>query len=295
MGNLKFGLNTPSALYFGTSAATKAYFGTTEVFSGGSIDYSKEYLTFEILTGGTINWYVNSSDASKSKTISYSKNNGAWTAIASTTGSGVSFNVDAGDIVRFKGDTAGTGDGVIDSGAYSSFKNSTAYFNVYGNLLSIANSTGYTSGVTLSNSFKSLFITTNVVSAEHLIVPSAITVDFELRSMFNGCTYLTMAPELPATSLTYSCYNSMFSGCTSLTTAPVLPAPSVPQYGYYQMFFGCAQLNYVKCLATSLTGQPNNWLRNVSSTGTFVKDPNMTSWTTGPNGIPAGWTVLDAS
>lgn len=31
------------------------------------------------------------------------------------------------------------------------------------------------------------------------------------------------------------------------------------------------------------------------STGTFVKNPNMTSWTTGVNGIPRGWTVVNNS
>lgn len=297
MGNLKFGTNTPLALYMGASGATKAYYGTTEVFPGGTpIDYSKEYLTFEVLTGGTICWHLNSGTASKSKTISYSKNGGEWTALASTTGDGISFNVDAGDVVRFKGDTAGTGDGVNDSGNYSSFKKSTAYFNVYGNLLSIANSTGYTSGATLTNSFKSLFTTTNVVSAEHLIIPSALTVAFEVRSLFNGCTSLTMAPELPATSLTMACYNSMFSGCTSLYVAPILPALSVPAYAYYTMFDGCSSLNYIKCLATDIKSDAtSSWVRRVSSTGTFTKDPNMSSWKTGVDGIPNGWTVIDAT
>ena len=31
------------------------------------------------------------------------------------------------------------------------------------------------------------------------------------------------------------------------------------------------------------------------STGTFVKNPNMASWTTGTSGIPTGWTVIDNS
>ena len=36
--------------------------------------------------------------------------------------------------------------------------------------------------------------------------------------MFNGCTSLTKAPELPATTLATSCYNEMFynSGVTSV-------------------------------------------------------------------------------
>jgi hypothetical protein len=39
-------------------------------------------------------------------------------------------------------------------------------------------------------------------------------------NMFSGCTSLTTAPELPATTLAYACYQQMFVGCTSLTEAP---------------------------------------------------------------------------
>lgn len=37
--------------------------------------------------------------------------------------------------------------------------------------------------------------------------------------MFNGCTSLTTAPSLPATTLANSCYGSMFYGCTSIKLA----------------------------------------------------------------------------
>ena len=34
--------------------------------------------------------------------------------------------------------------------------------------------------------------------------------------MFYGCTALTKAPALPATTLAYSCYSGMFYGCTKI-------------------------------------------------------------------------------
>ena len=43
--------------------------------------------------------------------------------------------------------------------------------------------------------------------------------------MFYGCTSLTSAPELKATTLKTDCYNGMFSGCTKLSTVTML-APS---------------------------------------------------------------------
>ena len=62
------------------------------------------------------------------------------------------------------------------------------------------------------------------------------------------------------------------------------------------MFYNCTRLNYIKCLATdiSATNCTQGWVSGVASTGTFVKNPNMTSWTTGVDGIPSGWTVQDA-
>ncbi len=38
----------------------------------------------------------------------------------------------------------------------------------------------------------------------------------------------------------------------------------------------------------------NEWVNGVAATGTFVKNPSMSEWTTGISGIPSGWTVQDA-
>jgi hypothetical protein len=113
--------------------------------------------------------------------------------------------------------------------------------------------------------------------------------------MFYGCTSLTTAPELPATTLASGCYHSMFWGCTRLTQAPELPATTLATYCYRYMFYRCSNLNYIKMLATdiSATNCLTNWVGNVSSTGTFVKNPAMTSLPTGADGIPSGWTVVD--
>ena len=112
--------------------------------------------------------------------------------------------------------------------------------------------------------------------------------------MFYGCTSLTTAPELPATTLAQACYQSMFYGCTSLTTAPELPAQTLVQNCYRQMFYNCTSLNYIKCLATdiSATDCTLNWVYNVAPTGDFVKDPSMNSWLIdNVNGVPIGWTL----
>ena len=62
-------------------------------------------------------------------------------------------------------------------------------------------------------------------------------------SLFNGCSVLTSAPELPATKLAGNCYASMFKGCTNLETAPELPATYLAGYCYFYMFADCKNLN----------------------------------------------------
>jgi hypothetical protein len=112
--------------------------------------------------------------------------------------------------------------------------------------------------------------------------------------MFYQCTSLTKAPELPATSLAFGCYEYMFYQCTSLTKAPTLPAETLVSGCYFLMFNGCSSLNYIKCLATEMYfNSCVNWVEGVSSSGTFVKNPTMTSWARGISGIPKNWTVQD--
>ena len=61
-------------------------------------------------------------------------------------------------------------------------------------------------------------------------------------SLFNGCTSLLSAPELPATTLALYCYMSMFKGCSALTSAPELPATTLADACYDSMFEGCSAL-----------------------------------------------------
>ena len=65
---------------------------------------------------------------------------------------------------------------------------------------------------------------------------------FAFYYLFKGCTSLTKAPELPATTLYDGCYIGMFSGCTSLIKAPALPATTLAPSCYGGMFYGCTSL-----------------------------------------------------
>lgn len=232
----------------------------------GIIDYSTQYLTFESQIDN--NAIYLKADDTPNVTISASTDNGStWTAYTSSTvGNGTTIaTLNAGDKVLIKG----------TNGTYLHYRfNSSGQFEIYGNIMSLLYGDNFSGQTALTNNY--LFL-----------------------SLFSGCTGLTSAENLimPATTLTTACYQYMFWGCTSLTTAPELPATTLANSCYSNMFRGCTSLNYIKCLATDISAYDCTyyWVLSVSSSGTFVKAASMNDWTTGVNGIPSGWTVIDNS
>ena len=66
----------------------------------------------------------------------------------------------------------------------------------------------------------------------------------------NLLDYNTVSSGGHPTMATY-CYNAMFHGCSSLTTAPALPATTLADYCYRYMFYGCTKIK----LSTTQTGE----------------------------------------
>lgn len=92
---------------------------------------------------------------------------------------------------------------------------------------------------------------TSLVQAPEL--PMTNTIAGCYCCMFQGCTSLTSFSDLPATILSDSCYHSMFYGCTSLTQAPKLHATTAATYCYSYMFQNCTNLTRApELLATTL-------------------------------------------
>lgn len=114
-------------------------------------------------------------------------------------------------------------------------------------------------------------------------LPATTISNYCYRNMFEGCSSLVDAPKiLPATAVTNYCYSNMFNGCSSLEIAPELPAPNPSASRCYQyMFSGCSNLKYIKCLlnvpVSSGNGPLYNWVQGVQSlsTSTFVKHPDI--------------------
>lgn len=154
-----------------------------------------------------------------------------------------------------------------------------------------------------------------VINGEHKLCGNCLSLIFgdNIRYDLTGYTnclrdlffqnkgLLSVEPHfLPATTLAPFCYMYMFYGCTSLTTAPELPATTLVSNCYRYMFYSCTKLNYIKMLATDISesGCLYHWVSSVASSGTFVKNPAMTTLPTATQfnnyvGIPSGWTVVN--
>lgn len=301
--------NNDITLKVGSADVSAAYLGSVLVYSGGTPhDYSQDYFTIvSEADNNTITLkntgYTSNDDYSKfqSVKISASTDNGqTWSGYSTTTAGTKTITLgtlNTGDEILLKGENNKMSNG---SDVCHYFE-TTGNFKIQGNIMSLLYGDNFINNsslpnVTSSNTartacFGSIFRNSKVTTAENLILPATEAKHRCYYHMFQGCTNLTTAPVLPATTLARECYQNMFRGCTSLTTAPELPAETLTQNCYANMFQGCTSLNYIKCLATSITGT-NYWTSNVASSGTFVKDANAT-WTTGVNGIPNNWSVVN--
>lgn len=223
-------------------------------FNRPPIDYSQIPFTIDVLSDGSLTWRMPSG-------ASYSKNGGEWTNIDNAN---LSISVNQGDQLQFKGTTSGFGS---SNSLATNFQ-----FNVCGNIMSWIYGDNFVNKTTLPNSFfQMLNGNSGLISAENLILPATTLCNQAYGRMFENCTNLIKAPELPAETLTFGCYLYLFKGCT--------------------------KLSYIKCLATNISESmcTEQWTSGVANSGTFIKNPSMSSWTTGVDGIPSGWTIQDAS
>jgi hypothetical protein len=236
-------------------------------------------------------------------------------------------HLNVGDKVQFYGNGTKTQmyGNQQSTGALVKLAGGSAKVKAYGNIMSLVDETGFaTTTLPLQErAFYSLFKDNkNLIDASDLLLPATtlapncyermfvicdnLTAAPALpattlaegcyNAMFEGCTSLATAPALPAKTLASNCYDYMFKGCTSLTTAPALPATTLADRCYDSMINGCTNLSSVTCLATDISALDctDNWLSGVAATGTFTKASSMTSWASGADGIPEGWTVEDA-
>ena len=160
-------------------------------------------------------------------------------------------------------------DGATTLSSATSGSDNVLYLRGTGNTKITGNSTDYRwviTGTDISciGSIENLLDYATVQSGAH---PTMATYCY--RSMFHGCTGLTQAPELPATTLENYCYINMFYNCTGLTQAPALPATTLKTSCYQSMFYGCTKIK----LSSTQTGEYTVAYRiPTTGTGTTATD-----------------------
>lgn len=324
---ITFSDNIARKPYLGSTEIAEVWLGNVLIYPEDTVDYSTQYLTFEVVEGGTINFVA--TDESVSKTISYSLDNGkTWTDLTSSTSyQSMGGTLSAGDKVLVKGRNNTYASN--DRSFYNHFA-STAKVNVYGNIMSLISGDNFVNNKTLTgiNTFYRLFSdNSKLLSAKNLILPATTLTSFCYYSMFWNCANFKTAPQLPAMTLAegcyyqmfldctnlvnissilpaitlaQSCYSGMFDGCTSLTTAPELPATRLANSCYQSMFRGCTSLTTAPELpATTLANscysnmfQDCEKLNYIKAMFTTTPGTNTTYWV---NGVSATGTFVKNS
>ena len=191
-----------------------------------------------------------------------------WELMGNTSTTAITATIPANGKVYLKATTNSWG-GITSNVIVSNRITTNRNCNVGGNIMSLLYGDNFVGQTTLSNSndyaFSGLFNENyNLINATNLSLTPRVLSKNCYSGMFEKCSALTTAPELPATSLTYACYYHLFNNCRRIKKI----------------------ITYAQILATqSVTG----WLYNVSATGDFYNLGGAT-YTSGADGIPAGWT-----
>ena len=198
------------------------------------VDYITKPLTFKaIKDGSTVKLTKNGSPSGSFQTSRDGGN--TWTDY--TINTAITLNI--GDEVSFRAKSDRTS--AQDYNVYFYFR-MTGKIEAWHNVMSMLRTNDFaTYNTVVEYAFSRLFKgCTSLTKAPAL--PATTLAGSCYSSMFKGCTSLTKAPRLPATTIASSCYHSMFQGCTSLKEAPELPATTLNDFCYYQMFDGCRNL-----------------------------------------------------
>ena len=274
----KTGLTVKSTISAWTSAG--------DAISGTASLESIPYVTFSATSEQVFTMKVPTGTDTSIGPFEYSVGGGEWTTVTSE--AEVTFGGDNGDLQLRGQSEVGTAavvtrtygsdyTSITISSSTISFTNSSVSVAASGDIRTLVDYKNYKTVSTANARFKSLFKgCTALTSAPDL--PATTLVEECYSGMFSGCTSLTEAPDLPATELAEQCYYGMFNGCTALTTAPTkLPATELAEKCYYNMFKGC----------TSLTTAPEIEATTLATQSCYQMFYNCSALTTAPTELSA--------
>lgn len=168
-------------------------------------------------------------------------------------------------------------DGTTTLSSATSGSNNVLYLRGTGNTVIGGSTTSYTwvftgSNISCIGNVENLLDYATVAAGNHPTM-----ANYCYSNLFSGCTSLTQAPELPATTLSPYCYSYMFYNCNKLTKAPKLPATTLATYCYLGMFSGSALTQAPDLPATTLAfGCYYSMFSNCTS---LIQAPELTATT----------------
>ena len=216
---------------------------TAEEKASWNAKVDKPYLTFSSPNSFTLK--VNDAKKHWDGTLEYFASNKTWTVWDGTTISSVDYDGEYFLYLR------GTGNTVI-AGNNTNYKwvltgSNIACIGNIENLLDYATVASGAHPTMAANCYSRMFLgCSSLTQAPSL--PATTLAEMCYSRMFDSCSSLTQAPALPATTLAERCYDGMFYGCTSLTHAPALPATTLAERCYYAMFDNCTSLTHAPSL-----------------------------------------------
>ena len=241
--NLTVGKNTITI-----NDVTVAEWGPDKIEGGKAEEYIP-YVTFTAKDPQTFKMIEY--EGYKISGLEYSVNNGDWTTLEA--GTGVTFGGTNGNL-RLRG-TNLNGTSVPSQYSTITFTDRNVPVACTGDIRTLLDWDNYTTVNTENAMFIKLFENCSVLTSAPEL-PATSLADNCYLCMFSGCTNLKSAPKLPAPTLERNCYAYMFAGCTNLKSAPELPAEVLANQCYDSMFSGCTNLK----TAPKLPAKASRWL-----------------------------------
>lgn len=246
---------TPLVVKTGTLEAGKSYtynliVGKNKVTIGnvtvaewgtGKIDGGKaeEYIPYVTFTAEKAQKFMMKTNGNYNISgLEYSVNFGDWTTVEAN--KEVTFGGTNGDL-RLRGtNTDGTAS-ALDKYSTITFTDSYVPVACTGDIRTLLDWDNYTTVNTENAMFINLFENCSVLTSAPELPATSLAYNC-YYCMFLGCKNLKSAPKLPAKALANQCYAYMFARCTNLKTAPELPAEVLANQCYDSMFLGCKNL-----------------------------------------------------
>ena len=232
---MNFGTIQVANIFVGSLNAIEAYFGNEKVW-GKSEPAIGDWLCFTAEEAGSTVAMKSGGFSVQTVSLEYSTDGNNWSPFVVGTTTVTLANI--GDKMYMRATSAGNTGMGSSLVKYNIFV-MTGKIAASGNVDTLLDQNG---NATLTEyCYAHLFDgCTSLTSAPEL--PATTLANNCYYYMFSGCESLTQAPELPVTTLANNCYDGMFRFCTSLTTAPELPATTLAVNCYRSMFYNCSSL-----------------------------------------------------